>query len=59
MAIQQIMLGVSPGGEKYWIVTDGSMDTSDNIFYTHMHVDSGGNVYTYGNVVDNNTNPQY
>lgn len=59
MAVQQMLLGVSPGGEEYWIVSDGSMDTSDNIDWRYLHVDGSGNTYVYGDLVDNNTSPQY
>jgi hypothetical protein len=48
--IQQIMLGVSPGGEKYWIVADGSNTTSDNLDYRYIDVNSSGDVYVLGTV---------
>ena len=46
-------------GRPFWILTDGSMDTSDNLFYHHLDVDDAGNVYVGGHVVDNNTSPAY
>jgi hypothetical protein len=49
--MQQIMLGVSPGGEKYWIVADGSNTTSDNLDYRYIDVNSSGDVYVLGNVL--------
>ena len=57
--MQQIMLGVSPGGEQYWIVTDGSTDTSDELNYKFMHVDSAGNVFAFGESKDNSTSPAH
>ena len=49
--MQQIMLGVNPGGEKYWIVADGSNTTSDNLDYRYIDVNSSGDVYVFGNVL--------
>tara|TARA_B100000579_G_scaffold263234_1_gene216909 strand:+ start:1495 stop:2919 length:1425 start_codon:yes stop_codon:yes gene_type:complete len=46
-------------GRPFWILTDGSMDTSDNLRYKSLDVDNVGNIYVGGNVVDNNTSPAY
>tara|TARA_B100000927_G_scaffold281550_1_gene267223 strand:- start:736 stop:2154 length:1419 start_codon:yes stop_codon:yes gene_type:complete len=49
----------SDSGRPFWILTDGSLDTSDNLRYKSLDVDDAGNVYVGGNVVDNNTSPAY
>ena len=59
MGIQQIMLGTSPGGDTYWIKSDGKNTTGYYLQYDGVHVDTAGNVYTYGRTNDpwNTSNP--
>ena len=48
MGIQQIMLGTSPAGDTYWIKSDGKDTSGYYLQYNGVHVDTAGNVYTYG-----------
>lgn len=59
MGIQQIMLGTSPGGDTYWIKSDGKDTAGYHLQYDGVHVDTAGNVYTYGRTNDpwNTSNP--
>ena len=59
MGIQQIMLGTSPAGDTYWIKSDGVDTAGYKLEYNGVHVDTAGNVYTYGKTNDpwNTSNP--
>ena len=59
MGIQQIMLGTSPAGDTYWIKSDGVNTAGYKLEYNGVHVDTAGNVYTYGKTNDpwNTSNP--
>lgn len=48
MGIQQIMLGTSPGGDTYWIKSDGKDTSGYYMQYDGIHVDTAGNIYCHG-----------
>ena len=57
--IQQMLLGTSPGGDTYWIKSDGKDTAGYHMQYDSIHVDTAGNVYVYGrgNEPWNTSNP--
>ena len=59
MSIQQLMLGTSPGGDTYWIKSDGKDTGGYYMQYDGLHVDTAGNVYAYGRTNEpwNTSNP--
>ena len=48
MPIQQMLLGTSPGGDTYWILSDGKDTSGYKMQYDGVYVDTAGNVYAYG-----------
>ena len=46
--MQQMLLGTSPGGDTYWIKSDGKDTSGYKMQYDGIYVDTAGNVYIYG-----------